>query len=98
MKNTFQINSKIPLRRQTLKFHDMNYLFNINYWFRYVTNGEQEKDFENVTIAAKSFEDAIEEVMSRFSSPSRRVFSIDLKSQTPTLTKNELFNLTNPNK
>ncbi len=82
---------------QTLKFYNMNYLFNINYWFRYVTNGEQEKDFENVTIDAKSFEEAKEIVMKMFDTPSRRVFSIFLVNQIPTMTRNELFNLTNPN-
>lgn len=75
---------------------EQNYIFSIDYWFQYTSAGEQEKDFENVQITAKDFQSAENEVVERFSTPSRTIFKVDLKKQTPTLTKQNIFDLTNP--
>lgn len=72
------------------------YSFSIDYWFRYVVDGEQEKDFENVQIKAQTFEIAEQEVLRRFNTPSTRIYSVILRRQTPTLTKEKMFNLTSP--
>jgi len=75
---------------------EQNYIFSIDYWFRYVSAGEQEKDFENVQITAPTFQLAKDEVLRRFSTPSRTIFKVVLKKETPTITKQNLFDLTNP--
>jgi len=75
---------------------EQNYIFSIDYWFRYTIAGEQEKDFENVQITAKNFQIAKDEVIERFSTPSRTIFKVVLKKETPTLTKQNIFELTNP--
>lgn len=75
---------------------EQNYIFSIDYWFRYMSAGEQEKDFENVQITTPTFQLAKDEVLRRFSTPSRMIFDVILKNQTPTLTKQNLFDLTNP--
>ena len=46
----------------------MKKIFNITVWFRYVVNGEQEKDFEVHEIEAFKQEEAIEKVKSMYQS------------------------------
>jgi hypothetical protein len=72
------------------------YTFSLDYWFRYFANGEQEKDFENVEIIARTYQEAKAIVIEKFNRRSARIFSVELVSQIPTITKNQLFFLTNP--
>ena len=52
----------------TNKIITMKKIFNITVWFRYVVNGEQEKDFEVHEIEAFKEEEAIEKVKSMYQS------------------------------
>jgi hypothetical protein len=78
------------------EFLQQNYIFSINYWFRYTSHGEMEKDFENVKVTARNFEEASQEIIRIHDRPNAKIFSIELKKQTPTITKSQLFFLTNP--
>jgi hypothetical protein len=79
-----------------LNIFPQQYTFKIEFHYRYVSRGEQEKDSDSVEITTHSAEDAIEQVMERFNSPSRRIFQVKVVQQIPTLVKSDLFFLTAP--
>ena len=40
--------------------------YKIEVWFRYVVNGEQEKDFEIIEVEADNFEEASDKALLKF--------------------------------
>lgn len=74
-------------------------LFEITVWFRYVVNGEQEKDFEVHSIEADDVQDAVNKASELYKSLSAIPFSYlhDGEKFAPTnFSKALLFNLTSP--
>jgi len=47
-----------------------NKLFTVEVWYRYYTNGEQEKEFKHFTVEAETEKQAIELALSNFKSNS----------------------------
>jgi hypothetical protein len=52
--------------------------FNLIVWYRYMSNGEQEKDFKDFTIVAETLERAKEIAIESFKSRSAIPFKVEL--------------------
>lgn len=51
--------------------------YNINIWYRYVVNGEQEKDYQDYKIESSCLKEAMIEALSNFKSFSSIPFLIE---------------------
>jgi hypothetical protein len=95
-----QIAEKFNCDVEKLQIVDVTGEYEIEVWYRYVTNGEQEKETETHTIEADSVQEAVNIADSLYKSKSAIPFKFyyeGLEYKPNGLTKNELFNLTNPN-
>ena len=71
--------------------------YKIQVWYRFVTNGEIEKDFEIFEIDALSLEAAKSEITEKYFSSMRRIhYKFELLDDENNFTKMLLYNLTNP--
>lgn len=78
-------------------------IFQIEVWFRFVSFGEQEKDFEHHTIEALSLQEAVNKASELYKSFSQIPFAYyevgnnDVKLKPTTFTVGTIYELTNPN-
>lgn len=73
--------------------------FEITVWYRYVTAGELEKDFEVHDIQANNIQEAVNKASDLYQNHSALPFQFFYKGerQRPTIiTKEDIFNLTAP--
>ena len=52
--------------------------YKIEVWYRFVVNGEQEKEFETFEIVSDSAENAVKEALSKFKSHSAIPFKTEI--------------------
>ena len=74
-------------------------LFEITVWFRFVSGGEQEKDFEVHPIEASNLQEAVNKASDLYRTHMAIPFQFVYKGeeQRPTIiTKQDIFNLTAP--
>jgi len=73
--------------------------FEILVWFRFMVEGEQEKDFESHTIKALNLQEAVNKASDLYRSHRAIPFQFlyNGEKQKPTIiTKEDIFNLTSP--
>lgn len=54
--------------------------YKIEVWYRFVVNGEQEKEFETFEIVSDSAENAVKEALSKFNSHNAIPFKTEIKN------------------
>lgn len=69
--------------------------YKVEIWWRYVINGEQEKDFDIFSINAKDKEE-LKTKIEEMSSKNHRIFNYHIVSEIPILTKENLREITCP--
>lgn len=56
-------------------------IYNVIVWYRYVSNGEQEKDFEDHTIEAESAVQVLKFIEELYEGSSKIPFSIEIQNR-----------------
>lgn len=54
--------------------------YKIEVWYRFVVNGEQEKEFEIFEIVSDNAENAVKEALSKFKSNNAMPFKTEIKN------------------